>query len=91
MASHVLRIVVMGLVFLGASAPAATSVFFFSDPMMGILAIVNLLALAMLFPTALRLLGDYRRQLREGTEHPKFDPDAFPDLNIDRAAWADVK
>jgi AGCS family alanine or glycine:cation symporter len=91
MASHVLRIVVMGLVFLGASAPAATSGFFFSDPMMGILAIVNLLALAMLFPTALRLLGDYRRQLREGTEHPKFDPDAFPDLNIDRAAWADVK
>ena len=42
MAVLVLRIAIMGIVFLGAVAPGATVVFNFSDPMMGILAIVNL-------------------------------------------------
>ncbi|WP_138470844.1 sodium:alanine symporter family protein [Poseidonocella sp. HB161398] len=89
-ALHGLRILVIFLVFLGATAPAATSVFFFSDPMMGILALVNLIALAMLFPTAMRILNDYRAQLAEG-KTPVFDPEKFPDLAIDKAAWADAK
>ena len=91
MAIQALRVFVIALVFLGATAPGATSVFFFSDPMMGILALVNLLAIAMLFPTALRLLNDYRAQLKAGVEHPIFDPDAYSDLKIDRDAWVDVK
>jgi AGCS family alanine or glycine:cation symporter len=84
---HILRIAIVCLVFLGASAPGATAVFFFSDPMMGILAMVNLLAIAMLFPIGLRVLNDYRDQLKQGIEHPVFDPDKFPDLDIDRTAW----
>jgi AGCS family alanine or glycine:cation symporter len=84
---HILRIAIVVLVFLGASAPGATSVFFFSDPMMGILALVNLLAIAMLFPVGLRVLLDYSKQLKQGVEHPVFDPDAFPDLDIDKTAW----
>lgn len=88
-AMHGLRVLVIFLVFLGATAPAATSVFFFSDPMMGILAIVNLLAVMMLFPTGLRILNDYRKQLHEG-KSPVFDPAKFPDLDIDKAAWADA-
>ncbi|MEI8597080.1 alanine:cation symporter family protein [Vibrio sp. M60_M31a] len=63
---------------------AQTSVFFFSDPMTGILAAVNLLALIMLFPTAMRLLKDYRKKLAAGAEHPEFNPDECPDLDIDR-------
>ncbi len=88
---HILRVAVIAMVFIGAVAPAATSVFFFSDPMMGILAIVNLLALIMLFPTAIRLLKDYRQKLAEGAEHPEFNPDEFPDLDIDRTAWVSKK
>ena len=84
---HVLRILIVGLVFLGSSAPGATSVFFFSDPMMGILALVNLLAIIMLFPIGLRVLNDYRDQLRQGAEHPVFDPARFSDLDIDANAW----
>ncbi len=84
---HVLRILVVVLVFVGASAPKATAVFFFSDPMMGILALANLLAIAMLFPIGLRVLNDYREQVKQGVEHPVFDPDKFPDLDIDRSAW----
>ncbi|MBR9787469.1 MAG: alanine:cation symporter family protein [Vibrionaceae bacterium] len=88
---HILRIAVIAIVFVGAVAPGATSVFFFSDPMMGILAIVNLLALIMLFPTAMRLLKDYREKLAAGAEHPEFNPDEFPDLDVDRTAWVPKK
>ena len=84
---HALRIVVVGIVFLGAVAPGATAVFFFSDPMMGILAVVNLLALMMLFPIAKRLIVDFREQLKAGVARPVLDPDKFADLDIDRAAW----
>ncbi len=87
MSRHILRIAIIGLVFLGSSAPGATSVFFFSDPMMGVLALVNLLAIIMLFPIGLRILNDYRDQLSAGKEHPEFDPGNFADLDIDRAAW----
>ena len=86
---HVLRLSIVALVFVGSSAPGATSVFFFSDPMMGILALINLLAIIMLFPVGLRVLNDYRAQLKEGKEHPVFDPEKFPDLDIDKSAWND--
>ncbi|MGF1757120.1 alanine:cation symporter family protein [Photobacterium sagamiensis] len=88
---HILRFVVIGIIFMGAVAPGATSVFFFSDPMMGILAIVNLLALIMLFPTLIRILKDYKKQLKAGIEHPLFDPKDFPDLDIDLEAWKPKK
>jgi AGCS family alanine or glycine:cation symporter len=84
---HLLRCSVIGVVFIGAVAPGATSIFFFSDPLMGILAIVNLLALMMLFPTATRLISDYRKKLKQGAEEPVFNPDEFADLDIDRTAW----
>lgn len=88
---HVLRIAVVAIVFIGAIAPGATSVFFFSDPLMGVLAIINLLALIMLFPTAMRMLQDYRKQLSKGVEEPVFNPNEFPDLDIDRDAWVTPK
>lgn len=84
---HLLRVAVIFIVFVGAIAPGATAVFFFSDPLMGVLALINLLALIMLFPTAMRLLTDYREQLKQGIEEPVFNPNDFPDLDIDRTAW----
>ena len=84
---HVLRIAIVCVVFLGAIAPGATAVFFFSDPMMGILAVVNLLALMMLFPTAKLLIDDFDAQLAAGVDRPLLDPQAYADLDIDRAAW----
>ncbi len=90
MAINVLRVVIIGIVFLGATAPGATSVFFFSDPMMGILALVNLVVIMMLLPTCLRILADFRKQLKEGIARPLFNPDDFADLDLDRAAWDGV-
>lgn len=86
-AIQVLRILVMGVVFLGATAPGATAVFFFSDPLMGVLAVVNLLALMMLFPTAKRILDDFKEQVNAGVDRPVLNPDKFADLDIDRTAW----
>ncbi|KUF12238.1 alanine/glycine:cation symporter family protein [Pseudoponticoccus marisrubri] len=83
----VLRVVVIAIVFLGATAPGATAVFFFSDPMMGILAVVNLVALMMLLPIAIRMLRDFRAQLAAGVQRPVLDPDDYADLDIDRTAW----
>ncbi|RYH09618.1 sodium:alanine symporter family protein [Tropicimonas sp. IMCC6043] len=90
MALTILRVVIIGVVFLGATAPGATAVFFFSDPLMGVLALVNLVVIMMLLPAVLRLLKDFRQQLAAGIERPVFDPDAFPDLDIDRTAWSRV-
>ena len=82
------KVVLIGVTFLGAVAPGATAVFFFSDPMMGILALVNLLALLMLFPVLRRVLNDFDAQRKAGVERPVFDPTKFPDLDIDHSAWA---
>ncbi|MFN3613764.1 MAG: alanine/glycine:cation symporter family protein [Rubrimonas sp.] len=84
---HGLRIVVMAIVFLGATAPGATAVFFFSDPMMGILALVNLMAILMLLPVALRALQDFRQQLDAGVERPVLTLEKFKDLDLDPTAW----
>lgn len=86
-ALNVLRVVIIGIVFLGAVAPGATAVFFFSDPLMGVLAVVNLVVIMMLLPTALRILKDFRQQLAAGVERPVLNPDDFADLNLDRSAW----
>lgn len=87
MVLHGFKVALVAIVLLGAVAPAATSVFFFSDPMMGILAVVNLLALLMLFPIAKRLMADFADQLKAGVDRPVLDPDKFSDLDIDRNAW----
>jgi AGCS family alanine or glycine:cation symporter len=56
---------------------------------MGVLALVNLLAIAMLFPVALRLIRDYRAQLDAGIEHPVLDTAVWSDLDIDPTGWSD--
>ena len=87
LARNILRAAILGIVFLGAAAPNATSVFFFSDPMMGVLALVNLVAILMLFPVAMRIVDDFRTQLKNGVERPILDPEKFKDLDIDHKAW----
>lgn len=90
LAVYGLRAIVIAIIFVGAAAPAATSVFFFSDPMMGILAIVNLVAMMMLMPICLRILRDFRQQLASGIDRPVLNPDDYTDLDIDRTAWKPI-
>ncbi len=46
---------------------------------MGLMALLNLVAILLLSPLALRVLKDYLQQLRQGRE-PQFDRKTFPDL-----------
>ncbi|MFY7070374.1 alanine/glycine:cation symporter family protein [Nocardiopsis changdeensis] len=72
------RYAVLAAVFLGAVAPL-TVVWNLADIAMGVMATVNLLALAPLSAIAFRLLADYSRQLRNGLD-PQFTLSKMPDL-----------
>jgi alanine or glycine:cation symporter, AGCS family len=86
---QVYRVLVMLLVLWGSMQDLGT-VFAFADVTMGLLAIANLIALALLFKVGLRLMRDYDRQIKAGVVSPVFDPHAFADLDLDPQAWPAV-
>ncbi|MCY0965745.1 alanine/glycine:cation symporter family protein [Parathalassolituus penaei] len=63
------------------------TVFAFADVTMGLLALANLFALAMMFKTGMRIMKDYDDQIAEGIETPVFDSRRFADLDLDHKAW----
>jgi alanine or glycine:cation symporter, AGCS family len=80
------RVLTLALVMWGSLQDLGT-VFGFADLTMALLAVVNLVAVVLLIRVGLRIMRDYDQQRRAGIEHPVFDPDKFPDLNLDRTAW----
>lgn len=80
------RIAIVLLVCWGATTDLGT-VFGFADVTMGLLAVVNLIALIMLFKPGLRILKDFDNQIRNGIEHPVFDAKQHPDMNLDPQSW----
>ncbi|WP_313462736.1 alanine/glycine:cation symporter family protein [Pseudomonas nitroreducens] len=83
------RVLVLGLILWGSMQNLGT-VFAFADITMTCLAFVNLVALAMLIKTGLRVMRDYDEQRRSGIEGPVFDASKFADLDIDHDAWRDA-
>ncbi|MEL6224119.1 MAG: alanine/glycine:cation symporter family protein [Cyanobacteria bacterium J06627_8] len=81
------RVLTLALIVWGASQDLGT-VFGFADVTMGLLALVNLVALVMLFKVGLKVMRDFDLQIKVGEKQPTFNPDKFPELNIDREAWA---
>lgn len=88
----VFRFMVLGMVFIGAVA-SLPAIWNFADLSMGLMALVNLTAILILSPVALRILRDYERQIKEGKTGAqiKFDPDKFVKLKdeANRDAWSD--
>ncbi|WP_374378212.1 alanine/glycine:cation symporter family protein [Pseudomonas fluvialis] len=82
----VYRVLVVLLVLWGSVQDLGT-VFAFADVTMGLLAIANLMALALLFKVGLRLMRDYDQQIRAGIPSPVLDPRQFADLDLDPQAW----
>lgn len=80
------RVLVIGLVLWGSMQDLST-VFAFADVTMGLLALVNLVALALLHRTGLRLMRDYDSQISAGIRQPVFDRSQYADLDLDPAAW----
>ncbi|NQD80122.1 alanine:cation symporter family protein [Pseudomonas seleniipraecipitans] len=83
---QVYRVLVIVLVMWGSTQDLGT-VFGFADVTMGLLAIVNLIAMALLFKTGLRLMHDYDEQIKAGVKIPVFDPAKFADLKLDKTSW----
>ena len=80
-----LRLTTLVLIIWGASQDLAT-VFGFADLTMGLLALVNLVALALLMPMGLRVLADYEHQ-RQAGEVPVFRAQDHQNLRIDPRSW----
>jgi alanine or glycine:cation symporter, AGCS family len=80
------RVLTLALVMWGSLQDLGTA-FGFADVTMGLLAVVNLVAVLLLIKVGLRIIKDFDEQIRAGIEEPVFDPDKFADLNVDREAW----
>jgi AGCS family alanine or glycine:cation symporter len=83
---RIFRVLVIGQVLWGSLQDLGT-VFGFADITMGLLAMVNLFALALLFNVGLRLMRDFDTQIRAGIKQPVFDPKCFADLKLDSSVW----
>ena len=81
------RILTLVLIVWGSSQDLGT-VFGFADVTMGLLALVNLVALVLLFKVGLKIMQDFDQQVKNGIKQPVFDANKFTGLNIDRDAWA---
>jgi len=80
------RLMVLGMVFWGANEDLST-ILAFADITMTLLALVNLIAMALLFKICLRVMHDYEAQRRSGITTPVFDSKLFLDLDLDPIAW----
>lgn len=80
------RVITICLCCVGAMLDLGT-VFAFADLTMGLLALVNLIALAMLFKPAKRVMKHYENQRKMGVTTPTFVAEDFSDLNLDESAW----
>ncbi|AEF54460.1 alanine/glycine:cation symporter family protein [Marinomonas posidonica] len=80
------RVIIICLCCTGAILDLGT-VFAFADLTMGLLALVNLLALALLFKVAKRIMKDFDVQRQSGKETPSFEAERFDDLDLDTVSW----
>ena len=87
----IFRIVVLGMVMFGALASLPV-VWSLADVSMGLMAIVNLVAIILLSGIVIKLAKDYNRQLSEG-KVPTFDPNDFPELKsqLEEGMWDNNK
>jgi len=81
------RLAVLAMVMVGSVASLG-AIWNFADLSMGMMALINLVAILLLSPVAFALFRDYDQQLKAGKE-PVFDPSQFPKLvdKVDPNAW----
>lgn len=87
----IFRVVVLGMVMFGALASLPV-VWSLADVSMGLMAIVNLVAIILLSGIVIKLAKDYNRQLGEG-KVPTFDANDFPELKsqLEEGIWYNDK
>ncbi|CAK4069310.1 sodium:alanine symporter family protein [Vibrio sp. 16] len=87
----IFRVIVLGMVMFGAVASLPV-VWALADVSMGLMAIVNLVAIILLSGIVIKLAKDYNRQLDEG-KVPTFDSNDFPELRsqLEDGIWDQSK
>ncbi|MDW1981522.1 sodium:alanine symporter family protein [Vibrio sp. Vb0304] len=87
----IFRAIVLGMVMFGALASLPV-VWSLADVSMGLMAIVNLVAIILLSGIVIKLAKDYNRQLGEG-KVPTFDANDFPELKsqLEEGIWYNDK
>lgn len=83
----VYRLMTLALIFWGSMQDLST-IFSFADVAMGLLALVNLIALFFLFKIGLRIMRDFDQQICKGVAEPVLNVGEFSDLNIDQKTWS---
>lgn len=86
-AKNIFRVIVLGMVMFGSLATLPT-VWALADASMGLMAIVNLIALILLSGIVFKLARHYNKQLKDG-KVPTFDAKDFPELTsqIEKGVW----
>lgn len=82
------RLFVAGLIIWGAFQDLG-SIFSFADLSMGILAVINMIAIALLYKPVLKLIKGYDRQIKEG-EKPVLRYNDYNEFNIDKDIWKEI-
>ncbi|HCQ89063.1 MAG TPA: sodium:alanine symporter family protein [Clostridium sp.] len=81
------RVFVGAMVFFG-SIVSMDIVWNLADVFMGLMAIVNLIAIVLLSKIALKALEDYRNQKRAGIKDPIFTSNSIPELKDEVTEWS---
>ncbi len=87
-AFNIFRIIVVALIIWGSFQDLG-SVFSFADLSMGLLAVINLIVIALLYKPVLQLIKGYDRQLKEGKK-PVLRYNDYNDFNIDKKIWKEI-
>ncbi|MBY6197139.1 alanine/glycine:cation symporter family protein [Vibrio hangzhouensis] len=87
----IFRIIVLGMVLFGSVATLPT-VWALADVSMGLMAIVNLIAIILLSGIVVKLAKDYNKQLDAG-KVPTFDANDYPELKsqLEEGIWDNTK
>ncbi len=85
------RVIVLGMVMFGSVA-TLPMVWALADVSMGLMAIVNLIAIILLSGIVIKLAKDYNQQLKAG-KVPTFDANDYPELKsqLEEGIWYDEK
>ncbi|NVJ54022.1 MAG: alanine:cation symporter family protein [Campylobacteraceae bacterium] len=82
------RVLCVALIVWG-SFQDLSSIFSFADLSMGLLAVINLIVIAILYKPVLRLIKGYERQLKEGKK-PVLRYNDYHEFKIDKETWKEI-
>ncbi|RXJ90457.1 sodium:alanine symporter [Arcobacter sp. CECT 8983] len=82
------RVLCVALIVWG-SFQDLSSIFSFADLSMGLLAVINLVVIAILYKPVLRLIKGYERQLKEGKK-PVLRYNDYHEFKIDKETWKEI-